>query len=271
MKRENLVIVKSPPAEALAYGYRIRAWDLAATKDGGDYSVGVRVLMWEEPSAAAMLAGQVQSVIGANYENTPLALLPRPRFYIENVVRFREEPGERDKIIARTAERDGVGIPIVIEQEGGSGGKTKVHTFVAALRGFTVFGEKPTGDIVIRANQLVSQVNVNNVQLVESEWNEDFIAEMELFDKAEHDDQVSATLMAVNALLLGRGGAVAGQGGAFQPLTDPAIMQNQRMRQEQSWPGVGMGTVPSAHSHEPQEPEVGLGAAVFGAGLLGRR
>lgn len=149
---------------------RVRFWDLAATEDG-DYTAGVLI---------ARAAGV---------------------FYIEDVVRGRWQPHERDRHIIRTAQLDGKKVRIVLEQEPGSAGISVVHSLTKKLAGYMVKSARATGDKVTRADPLASQFGVGNVKIVRGEWNRAFIDELCMFPNGMHDDQVDAAAGALNALL----------------------------------------------------------------------
>mgnify|MGYP000040799472 CR=1 FL=1 len=59
------------------------------------------------------------------------------------------------------------------------------------------------GDKETRARPFRSQVEAGNVYLVRGPWNEAFLAELEAFPNAVHDDQVDATSCAFNDLATG--------------------------------------------------------------------
>jgi predicted phage terminase large subunit-like protein len=166
-RRSWLPIVDAKPHKA----DRVRAWDKAATDGGGDWTAGVL-----------------------------MARTPEGLYYVEDVVRGRWGPGERDRIIRQTAELDGKGVPIVGEREGGSGGKDSALAFVRLLAGFSVHTEPATGSKEIRADALASQAEVGNVRLLRGPWNAAYIEELASFPSGAHDDQVDASSLAFNTL-----------------------------------------------------------------------
>jgi len=113
--------------------------------------------------------------------------------YIADVRRLRARPGERDKAIRAVAELDGRGLPIVIEQEPGASGKSQVEYLVRdLLSGWTVSGDRKTGDKFTRAGPLASQAQIGNVRLLRGTWISAFLDELEAFPDGSHDDQVDA-------------------------------------------------------------------------------
>ncbi|EOF9496145.1 TPA: terminase, partial [Neisseria gonorrhoeae] len=75
-KPDNLQFVKALPAGNIRW---VRAWDLASTANGGDYTAGGRLGVTEDG-----------------------------RYIIANVVRGRYGADERDRILRNTAQKDGV-------------------------------------------------------------------------------------------------------------------------------------------------------------------
>lgn len=179
-------IVDAAPAEAR----RVRAWDKAATPGGGDFSAGLRL-------------SEANGV-----------------YYVEHVIRGQWSSHQRNQVMHQVAEWDGPTVPIVIEQEGGSGGKESGEISVRELAGYMVSVQPVTGDKLVRAGPVASQAEAGNVRIVRGEWNEAFLAELHAFDGSGrgHDDQVDALSLAFNRLALGLGRripfAFAGMGGS---------------------------------------------------------
>jgi predicted phage terminase large subunit-like protein len=151
-------------AERLPAGLkrRVRFWDLASTDGGGDWTVGV-------------LMGRHEGV-----------------FFILDVRRLQGSPGDVEQVVKQTAAADGRDVPVYIEQEPGSAGKYLISSFVRALAGYTVRGERATGNKSSRAAPVASQAEAGNVKLVRAGWNKAFLDELELFPRGAHDDQVDA-------------------------------------------------------------------------------
>lgn len=177
-RREWLPIVEVAPALAR----RVRYYDKAGTPGGGDYSVGV------------LLSRTADGI-----------------FYIEHVVRGQWSALERERILRQTAELDGPGVAIWIEQEPGSGGKESAEASVRSLAGFTVHAEPVTGAKDVRAMPFAAQCEAGNVRLVRGAWNGAFIDELMSFPSGAHDDQVDAAAGAFNKLAAPRkpGGILA--------------------------------------------------------------
>jgi len=72
---------------------------------------------------------------------------------------------------------------------------------VALLAGYPATTSPETGDKVVRARPLASQVNAGNVIMLRGPWNDAFTGELRTFPNGAHDDQVDAASRAYNALI----------------------------------------------------------------------
>ena len=113
--------------------------------------------------------------------------------YIHDIRRFRCRPAEVERHVKATAQEDGKGVPIWLEQEPGSSGVTMIDHYVrVVLNGWEVQGERSTGKKSVRAGPLASQVEAGNVSLVRGDWNRELLDEFESFPNGSHDDIVDA-------------------------------------------------------------------------------
>lgn len=158
-----------PVVDVLPAGVRwVRAWDFAstevtATAKDPDWTAGPK-----------------------------LGKLPDGRYIIGDMVRVRAETHERDAVLRNTTARDGRGVTVCIPQDPGSAGKSQVAYLVGQLPGYTVKASPESGDKVLRAEPLASQVNVGNVLMLKGGWNDALIEEMRMFPNGLHDDQIDA-------------------------------------------------------------------------------
>jgi predicted phage terminase large subunit-like protein len=160
-------------------GAKVRAWDLASsTSETADFSAGV-----------LMAKGEGED----------------PSYYVLDVIRGRWSPAQRDAIIRQTAERDGPGVPVVIEEEGGSAGKSQSLSLSRLLSGYRLVPVRPTGDKATRAAPFASQVENGNVRVFRGSWNIEYFDELQSFPDplAFHDDMVDASAYAFNHLIEG--------------------------------------------------------------------
>ncbi len=161
--------VKFAPIEVVK---RMRGWDFAATKNGGDHTAGVRISKGKDDL-----------------------------FYIESVVRGQWDTASRDRMIRHVAEHiDGKATKVIGEQEPGSAGVGAAAGFIRLLGGYSVKTEKVSGSKEIRADAFSAQVNAGNVRMVQGDWNAEFIEELRQFPRGRHDDQVDAASLAFNEI-----------------------------------------------------------------------
>ena len=152
-------------------GRAVRAWDLAATGQGGDYTAGLKMRVHER------------------------------HFWIEDLAHGQWSPHDRDRVILQTAALDGPGTEIVFEQEPGAAGKAQIDSLVRALAGYRVSGRRVTGDKLTRAGPLASQAEAGNVLLLAGAWNGTLIDELvSMPTTGVHDDIVDATSLAFSIL-----------------------------------------------------------------------
>lgn len=112
--------------------------------------------------------------------------------WITGMEHFQDGPGGNERRIKRTAEIDGKEIEIALEQEPGSAGKDVVDYYQSkVLKGYTVHGDRPTGDKTIRAKPWCAKAERGKVHLVRGDWNHAFLAEVSTFPDGKKD-QVDA-------------------------------------------------------------------------------
>jgi predicted phage terminase large subunit-like protein len=148
-----------------------RGWDLAATKGGGDWTVG--------------------ALLGRKADGT---------YMVADVVRGQWASSEVREQIRRTAAQDPPGTRVVLPQDPGQAGKDQAAQMVSMLAGYPVTIEPQTGSKVVRSAGWAAQQQAGAVTLLEGEWNGRFVAELSAFDRGTHDDQVDASASAFNAL-----------------------------------------------------------------------
>jgi predicted phage terminase large subunit-like protein len=143
----------------------IRSWDIAATQDGGDYSVGVLI-----------------------------GMTPDKRVRIFDIERAQVDSAGRDRLQLATAQKDGPNVLITIPQDPGAAGKTQVFHVQQNLQGFQVATRATSGSKEDRARALASAVNIGHVEIDESiRFFKDLRREFRDFPLSDHDDIVDAT------------------------------------------------------------------------------
>ena len=168
-------------ADALLPGPAVRAWDLAATEGGGDWTAGVRL-------AAGDSAWQVQ-----------------------DVVRLQGGPEAVVAAIRRAADQDGPGVAIGLPQDPGQAGRSQVGYLTARLAGWRVVSSPETGAKAVRAMPVASQANAGNVSVLRAGWNRIFLDELGAFPGGRCDDQVDALSRAFAMLVPAAGPARMGR------------------------------------------------------------
>jgi predicted phage terminase large subunit-like protein len=170
-KRSWLPVVDALPNDIVSW---CRAWDIGATKGGGDPTAGVKV-------------GRGRDGI----------------FYVVDVAHGQEGPAEVERMILATATLDGTGVTLRLPQDPGAAGKAYAQTLIKLLAGYPVKAVAPTGDKTTRATPAAAQAEAGNVRLLRGSWNDRFIDELCTFPAGAHDDQVDAFADAINELALG--------------------------------------------------------------------
>lgn len=155
-------------------------------------------------------------------------------FYIEEVLRGKWDPHERDKVMLATAylDRKKYGaVTTVVEREGGSSGKDQEQAITKLLYGFEVWFEHPTGPKDTRIMAFASQLGAGNVYFPEDDtpWFPDYVQELVSVPHGDYWDQVDATSAGFNNLsksswfapaigdIPGSGGRIDEYGGSQRP------------------------------------------------------
>jgi phage terminase large subunit-like protein len=121
-KPERINIVEYAQA-ATNFTKIVRYWDKAATKGGGDWSVGVKMGLHRDGS-----------------------------YWILDICRGQWSSDERERQIVACANRDGKSVRIGIEREPGSSGVDSVKDSIKRLAGFSVVPNLASGKKEIRAD-----------------------------------------------------------------------------------------------------------------------
>lgn len=152
-------IVEDWPREANL----VRYWDLAAS-EGGDWLVGTLL---------------------AEYMG---------RYWVVDVRRQRGTPLEVIQLLKQTADIDGVGVPIYIEQEGGSSPLITLDFLRrVTLQGYAVYTDIKRVGKIDRARPMSASAQAGNIKLVRGSWIPDWLEELEMFPHPSyHDDQVDS-------------------------------------------------------------------------------
>jgi predicted phage terminase large subunit-like protein len=171
----------------------VRSWDLAATepKPGRDPD-------W----TAGVLVGRAED----------------GTFWVLDVRRVRATPQGVERLVLQTAQQDGPGVTVRMEQEPGSAGVALVQRYYSLLAGYHFRAVRATGDKVTRAAPLSSQAEAGRVVLVRGPWVGPLLDEAEAFPHAAHDDQIDALANGLDHLAGGAYPAVTGSLLCWPPL-----------------------------------------------------
>lgn len=122
--------------------------------------------------------------------------------WVLDVRRIRGSPHEVESLVRMTAEMDGIGVSILMEQEGGASGKTVIDHYVRVLAGYDFRGDRPGSSKIERAKPLSSYAEAGKVHVLNREWLPGLLDELEAFPRQGfHDDQVDALSGAFQALM----------------------------------------------------------------------
>jgi predicted phage terminase large subunit-like protein len=169
-KSDRIHLMQYPPGID-SFKKIVRFWDRACTKNGGDWSVGVKMGLHVDGS-----------------------------YWILDIARGQWSTEERERQIVATAARDGKSVRIGIEQEPGSAGVDSAKDTVKRLTGYLVQAYKASGKKEIRADTFSVQVNAGNVYMVNGAYVKDYLEELAFFPNGKHDDQVDASSGAFSML-----------------------------------------------------------------------
>ena len=171
-------------------GGRLLKTENIKTYSPGELPIGLRwARVWD-------LAHSTKERVGDDPDWTSGTLMAfdkkegRYRLWIKDVVRFREEAPERNRIIERTAKRDGPTVKTVIERS--LDAKDAFKILKEQLSGIISVRYVPvTGDKVSRMEPLEPIFEGGEVYTPEgAHWFDEWIAEVEGFPSMRHDDQV---------------------------------------------------------------------------------
>lgn len=155
--------------------YRIgRYWDMASTKDAGDYTVGCRAIL----------------------------NIKTKRFLIDHIVRGQWNETKAEAMFSAIAEQDARIFPNVqigMEQEPGASGKYAVRHFQKILdkhdttRRIQAENAASKGSKLLAAGPFIAAIEKGQIDLLDEPlWRQDFLDEVETFPEGLHDDQVDA-------------------------------------------------------------------------------
>jgi predicted phage terminase large subunit-like protein len=169
-KREWFPILKTKPTN---FKRIIRYWDRAATEkkpdNDPDWTVGLKA--------------------GIDHDGVITVL---------DVARFQEGPFKVQSNIKNTASQDGINVEVWLQHDPGQAGKVEAAHLVKELIGFNVkLDPVPKSNKETRALPASAQAEQGNIKLVQGNWNDTLLTELQGFPKLKHDDQVDCLSGAV--------------------------------------------------------------------------
>ena len=168
-------ILDAPPDNIVAY---CRAWDLAATDK-------------DENDNAAYTAGLLMGV----YDNG--------RFVILDVINKQMKAGEVRDLIKMTAKLDDAKyghVRVRLPKDPGQAGKEQAESYLKMLAGHDVVAKAETGDKATRAEPMAAQWQHGNFDMMQGEWNDEYLNQLESFPDSKFKDMVDAGSSAFNEL-----------------------------------------------------------------------
>ena len=115
-------------------------------------------------------------------------------YYIADIIRVQKSPGEIEKLIVATAEADGYGCAIRMEEEGGASGIANTERYARTLlQGYDYAGVKPVVSKIERARPVAAACQTGSVFISNRCRNiPDFFAQLDAFPNGSNDDMVDA-------------------------------------------------------------------------------
>lgn len=205
--REWFNIIQSVPGKVIA---RVRAWDFAYTaphpgNPDPDYTVGALVSLTNDG-----------------------------RYTVEDIVTTRASGGVVKNFVQSIAYLDGPEVQVVLPHDP-AGGAYVVEDMKKALSQYVVKSVPVKSSKESYAQVWSTKAETGHFQLLEGQWIDSFLKEVESFPKGSHDDQIDAVSLAVVALPKGPPGTAfvpgsfgsyhqpeANTGSTTTPLWDPS-------------------------------------------------
>ncbi len=154
----------------------MRAWDVGASENSGDWTVGVKIAFPKDLE----------------------------RIIIVHVQRGRYSTTDRDKVILSTARADGKECIQVLPADPAAAGKSQLTYWARMLQGLPFLWAQTRGrNKEVAARPIASQMGEGNVSMVFSTvWNSPFVEQLKQFqDGCAHDDDSDALADAYNKAL----------------------------------------------------------------------
>lgn len=162
---------------------KVRHWDLAGTEK----KVGKGANDPDDTIGTLMSKGVITDIEGKDHTS----------WIIEEQVGGTYNWEAVKRVFSAVAQKDGPLIPIVVEQEPGSGGKNQIAELqilcktTPGLENHRVIGRRPA-DRVLEANTWFAEAAKGNMYLLRGIWNRKFLSQLDGFMLMIHDDCVTS-------------------------------------------------------------------------------
>lgn len=149
----------------------VRCWDLAASEksENGDPAYTAGVLIGKRSNG---------------------------RYIVADVINRQMAAADVRKTILMTAQMDQArygNVRIRLPQDPGQAGKEQAQSYIRFLAGFNVTTELESGSKQSRAEPMAAQWQAGNFDLLNGEWNEPYLLQMENFPEGKFKDMVDAS------------------------------------------------------------------------------
>lgn len=161
-------LLKAVPTDVVRW---VRCWDLAASEktESGDPAYTAGVLIGKRSNG---------------------------RYIVADVINRQMSASDVRKTILMTAQMDRNrygDVRIRLPQDPGQAGKEQAQSYTKFLAGFNVTTELESGSKVSRAEPLAAQWQAGNFDLLEGEWNDPYLLQLENFPDGKLKDMVDAS------------------------------------------------------------------------------
>lgn len=117
----------------------------------------------------------------------------RGEYWIVDRVKFRATPAQTRRKIQDTAKRDGRMVPIYMWQDPAQAGKDQISSYSRdVLPGYIFHGVTISGNKITLFEAVSSSAENGNVNIVEGDWNKDWLDSIENFPNDVHDDDADS-------------------------------------------------------------------------------
>ncbi|WP_195540487.1 phage terminase large subunit [Eubacterium maltosivorans] len=178
--RSKAEIIEELPNDVSVW---VRSWDMAATED-----IKAEKKNDNGPAkTAGVLIGKRRC----------------GRYVIANVINRAMSASDVRKTIKSTAVIDKKKykrVKIRLSQDPGQAGKDQAEQYIKMLSGFNVCAKRESGSKEIRAEGLAAQWQAGNVDVMNAEWTEEYLSQMDAFPEAFFKDMVDASSNGFNEI-----------------------------------------------------------------------